>query len=510
MASAIQSGIQEVQGEIRTMARILIVEDEVIITIQLEERLKKMGYEVVGRARSGQEALKIARSLNPDLILMDIIMPGDMDGIEAAEKIRKELDIPVIFLTSYADDALINRAKKAEPFGYILKPYQEYEIKAVIELSLHKRNLERKIFGEPFPFKKDHLAFALKTIEEGFITTDLQGKTVLINDSAEKLTGWKKEEAFGKKLNDIFGCPGKNEQETIEKIVESVIRTGQVTNTDICLLAKNGEKRSIALSCVPIRDAKKNIGVIVVFRDISGARKKEEEILKKKRLESIAILAEGIAHSFNNILTAVLLNLDGAKSMVRVEDESYARLVGAETASYRVKELIQKLLFFSKGEPAVRRKQALVPLIRKSASNVLRKTKLDCEYNLPDDLWEAEVDERQITSVLDNLLINAGEAMPQGGLIRISAENMTLGSDDHSFLGHGKYIRLTIEDQGIGIPKDNLPMIFDPFFTTKAEVGRGLGLSSVHSIIKGHDGYVDVESEPGIGTKVYLYLPALL
>ena len=134
MTSTIQLGIQEVQGEIRTMARIVIVEDEVIITIQLEERLKKMGYQVVGRARSGQEAMETARSLNPDLILMDIIMPGNMDGIEAAEKIKRELDIPVIFLTSYADDTLINRAKKAEPFGYILKPYQEYEIKAAIEL----------------------------------------------------------------------------------------------------------------------------------------------------------------------------------------------------------------------------------------------------------------------------------------------------------------------------------------------------------------------------------------
>lgn len=245
--------------------------------------------------------------------------------------------------------------------------------------------------------------------------------------------------------------------------------------------------------------------------EISKRRRMEEEILKVQKLESIGILAGGIAHDFNNLLTGILGNVGLAKIYVRPGDKMFNKLDSAEKAALRATDLTQQLLTFSKGGLPVKKTIRLAGLLNNSASLVLSGSNVKCKLSVSDDLWLVDADEGQFSQVLNNLLINAMQAMPEGGKITVEAENIEM-SDNYSFthklpLNEGKYVKISIRDQGIGIPPENLSKIFDPYFTTK-EKGSGLGLAITYSIIKNHNGYIAAESETGVGTAFHIYLPA--
>lgn len=189
-----------------------------------------------------------------------------------------------------------------------------------------------------------------------------------------------------------------------------------------------------------------------------------------------------------------------------LEDKTYKRLTEAEKASLRAKGLAQQLLTFSKGGRPVRKVTFIGGLIEDSASFALSGSNVRCEFSIAEDLWLVEIDEGQISQAINNLVINAQEAMVEGGVIRLRAENVNVGAEDGLPLKEGGYVRITVEDQGIGIPKDHLPKVFDPYFTTK-QSGSGLGLATVYSIVRNHDGYIGVESKLRAGTKFYIYLP---
>ncbi|MGE5446330.1 MAG: ATP-binding protein [Ignavibacteriales bacterium] len=235
----------------------------------------------------------------------------------------------------------------------------------------------------------------------------------------------------------------------------------------------------------------------------------EEELLKAQKLESIGVLAGGIAHDFNNLLTAILGNIYLTKITTDSKNDSkmYKRLTEAEKACFRAKDLTQRLLTFSKGGAPVKKVTSIKELIKDSASFAVSGSDVRCEFHISEDLWKVEVDEGQISQVINNVVINAEQAMPEGGVIRVRAENVNVGLGDGLPLKEGKYVRITIEDEGIGIPQEHLPKIFDPYFTTKHS-GSGLGLAAVYSIIRSHDGYIGVKSELGAGTKIYIYLSA--
>ncbi|MDQ3969483.1 MAG: ATP-binding protein, partial [Thermoproteota archaeon] len=249
------------------------------------------------------------------------------------------------------------------------------------------------------------------------------------------------------------------------------------------------------------------IRVIIASRDTTEHRRMEEERLRAQKLESLGILAGGIAHDFNNMLTAILGNVSLAKIRMNSENKAYTRLTEAERACLRASDLTQQLLTFSKSGAPVKRIALIEDLIRESATFAIRGSKARCEYSIAEGLWLVEIDEGQISQVINNLVINADQAMPEGGEVRIVAENISLNTEDGVLLKEGKYVRITVQDQGIGIPQENLTKIFDPYFTTK-HTGSGLGLAVVYSIIKNHGGYIGVESEVGKGTKFYIYLPA--
>jgi len=264
----------------------------------------------------------------------------------------------------------------------------------------------------------------------------------------------------------------------------------------------------LEIRAVPIVDEIGNVLMVAEhIRDITEKKKMEEEILKAQKLESVGVLAGGIAHDFNNLLTAIMGNISLAKMCAEPATKAFDRLADAEKACERATGLTQQLLTFSKGGAPVKKTASIVQIITDSAGFMLRGSNVKCEFSLQNNLWAADVDEGQMGQVINNLIINADQAMPDGGVISVTAENVTIADSELLPLPAGRYIRISIQDQGEGISPENMPKIFDPYFTTK-ERGSGLGLATVYSIIKSHQGHLDVESAEGVGTIFRLYLPA--
>ena len=233
----------------------------------------------------------------------------------------------------------------------------------------------------------------------------------------------------------------------------------------------------------------------------------EEELLRNQKLESLGVLAGGIAHDFNNILTTIIGNVSMAKDQVRPEDEIFDLLKESEMASTRAQTLTKQLLTFAKGGAPVKETASIKAILKESSSFVLRGSKSGCEFSIAEDLWSAEVDVGQISQVINNVVINADQAMPEGGIIQVAAENLII-KDKHGLpVKAGKYVRISIKDQGVGIAEKHFLNIFDPYFTTK-HAGSGLGLATTYSIIKRHNGHIKVESQLGHGTTFHIYLPA--
>ena len=247
--------------------------------------------------------------------------------------------------------------------------------------------------------------------------------------------------------------------------------------------------------------------IVAVYDDITNRKKSEEELLKVRKLESVGVLAGGIAHDFNNILAAILGNISLALTTIDPKDEIYELLEESEKASLRAKDLTQQLLTFAKGGEPVKKIAAIGEVIKDSAGFVLRGSNVRCDFKFDEELWPVAIDTGQISQVIQNIIVNAGQAMPTGGVIAINCSNYCLESGDIIPLSSGNYVKIVVKDQGIGIPAEMLDNIFDPYFTTKQN-GSGLGLAITHSIISKHDGYITVDSEPGRGTTFTIYLPA--
>jgi PAS domain S-box-containing protein len=246
---------------------------------------------------------------------------------------------------------------------------------------------------------------------------------------------------------------------------------------------------------------------VTVLRDITGRKMAEEDLLKTQKLESLGILAGGIAHDFNNILTAILGNISLARMDTKSDAPQFRWLREAERASYHARELTQQLLTFAKGGAPVKSTVSLEHLVRDSAGFAMRGSNVRCDFRFGEDLLPVDVDAGQMGQVFNNLLINACQATPEGGTIKIDAQNVDIRSAEGMPLPEGKYVKISIRDHGTGIPEEHLQRIFDPYFTTKQK-GSGLGLSIVHSVIRNHSGNITVESRLGVGTTFIIYLPA--
>lgn len=358
--------------------------------------------------------------------------------------------------------------------------------------------------------ERQRLTITLRSIGDGVITTDRNGRIVLLNQVAEELCGWPEEEALGRPLPEVFHLIDHRSEKPVANPVDKVLATGERVElaNHVALVARNGAIRRIADSGAPIIDLDGQIiGAVLVFRDVTEKERLEEESFRAQKLESVGVLAGGIAHDFNNILTAIYGNLALARRRLGADQpagELIAELLHeAEKAVMRATGLSRQLLTFAKGGAPVCKTVDLAGVIRESVELTLRGSNLRAEITIADDLLPVEADSSQIAQVVQNLVVNSRQAMPGGGLLRVSGENYT-GSPPG--LNQGRWLRITFADQGPGIPVELRGRIFDPYFTTKAE-GSGLGLAVCHAIVRKHEGTITVAPNPGGGTLFTIFLP---
>lgn len=484
--------------------RIMIVEDDALVALGIKHSLEGMGYIVTSLLYSSDTAIERAVQDHPDVILMDIKLRGKVDGIEVAKRIRSHMDIPIIFLTAYADDERLNRAKLTLPLGYILKPFKDSELKISIEVALYtaKVDAERRKAEEQLRQSEEKYRDLIENINDVIYTIDKNGIVKYISPAIEQHLGYTPSSIIGHSFTEF--CY-QEDLPRIKKDFQKVL-SGSVISDKYRFLVKSGEIHWIHASSRPIIVNNSVYEVNGVFIDVTEHERLQGELIKIQKLESIGTLAGGIAHDFNNILTGILGNISLARYTSH-EEETAKMLMDAEQAAMRAKELTQQLLTFAKGGEPIKKTSFVRGLIKTSSGFALRCSNVKCEYSIPEELWPVEIDENQVGQVINNMIVNAVQAMPKGGIIRISAENFVVTAKHALPLQDGDYIRITIKDEGVGIPPNYMQKIFDPYFTTKQK-GSGLGLTICYSIIKKHGGHISVDSDIGRGATFSIYLPA--
>ncbi len=608
-------------------AKVLIVEDELIIATDIRNILMSSGYNVTAIAVDGEETIQSIKKEKPDIILMDIVLSGSMDGIETADYIKQNFQVPVVFLTSHSDEKTLNRAKYTEPYGYILKPIHKNELTSTIETVLYRYELELKlreseqkyrlvvsnadesifilqngilnfvnpavsrITGKPeetllnnnffdlvYPedreyaesvynddikssggkktyqfrivdsngvlkiievhpvliewlgreatinFMKDvtelrNMVEALRISEEKFskafsfspnaitISTLDNDRFIEVNDNFLTFTGYERKE--------LIGLTGESlklwvDVENRKQFITRLSIEGSIREYETPFRTKSGEIRFASLSA-SIIEIDNSLNIVTVMMDTTVRKKLEDEILKAQKMESVGILAGGIAHDFNNLLTVISGNIAFIKMISTEDPELKECITEIEKASIQAKNLSSQLLNFSSLSRPVITKTNLKDLLDRRAMISRIPRTVDMEIKLDPKLWSLRVDPDQIYRVMGHIVDNACEAIDNKGTIIITAENYKVEKQKYIPIDEGNYVKISVKDNGVGIPQENISKIFDPYFTTKrkySEKGMGLGLSISYAVIKRHHGYINLESTPGQGTTFYLYLPA--
>jgi two-component system cell cycle sensor histidine kinase/response regulator CckA len=501
------------------MAAILVVEDERVVARDIEESLLRMGYDVVGTAASAAECLQRAESQRPDLVLMDIRIEGALDGIETARILRTRYDVPVIYLTAFADEQTVARARETEAHGYILKPFRAGELRSAVEIALFKHEMETQL-----KLREHWLSTTLRAIGDAVMAVDGEGRVKFANPVAERLLGSSAKELLGQTLPDVFHPIDERTRKPIALPSPKEVADGASTPLleGAALVSPSGE-HPIEDSLSPIiDDSGKLLGAVMVFRDVSEARRLRERAALTDRLTSLGTLAAGVAHEINNPLTYVLGNasvvareLDRMRQAVQerrqsagallemVAERSHAMteaLLEIQDGAERIRGIVIDLRAFSRPETAERPgdvRSALDWALRVTDTEIVARAKLVTKL---EPLPRVRGSGSHLGQVFVNLLLNAAQAIEGNG----KAENVvevTAGVD-------GDWVVVDVRDTGCGMAPDVIKRVFEPFFTTKAVgQGTGLGLSICHGIVSAAGGAIEIESSVGVGSRFRVRLP---
>jgi PAS domain S-box-containing protein len=351
---------------------------------------------------------------------------------------------------------------------------------------------------------EDRYRMVVESMNEGICVLDEIGRLKFVNKTFCEMIGFEQSEILGAPLSQYL----TDKSVAVLKHQLMRRRRGDHEPYEIDLKKKDGRIISTIVSPRPVFDSEGNFaGSFGLLTDITEKKKMEQDLLKASKIETLGIFAGGIAHDFNNLLTAIIGNISLARLNIPQNDQTFSILMEAENASLRAKDLTHQLLTFSKGGAPIKKTTSIKKLLRETVDFALSGSNLVCIYNIQNDLWNAEIDEGQINQVIQNLVVNAMQAMQEGGAIEVKARNAILDEQSAVPLKKGHYVCIEIIDQGTGIPPENQKYIFDPYFTTK-ENGSGLGLTVSYSIIKRHEGLISFESEYGRGTTFIIYLPS--
>jgi|GEM_PF-4749661 len=350
---------------------------------------------------------------------------------------------------------------------------------------------EKKFF---MAFHSAPYAILLTRLKDGLIFD--------VNEGFQKITGFKKEEVLGKSTFDLNVWENDEDRAVFLK---SLSEKGKIEGVDLRFITKKGEKLigHVMADTIEINGEK---CLLASIEDVTEKRKMYQVLQQTAKLDSLGILAGGIAHDFNNLLGGIFGYIDVARN--RSQDTAVSGyLTKAINTIERARRLTLQLLTFAKGGAPRKKIGKLFPFIKETTEFALSGSNVACSFEYPQDLWMCDYDIEQLAQVVDNLVINAKQAMSKGGAISIKAKNIVVRQEEHPQLKKGNYVKIELSDSGKGIPEELISMIFDPFFTTKTH-GHGLGLATSYSIINRHNGTIDVESQEGVGSIFSIYLPA--
>ncbi len=489
-------------------ARILVVEDEAVVALDLRNRLDRLGYKVVMTTGRGDEAIQLCEKLQPDLILMDIRLQGPVDGITAAESIRSQYHLPVVYLTAHADDSTVARARLTEPFGYILKPFDERELRTVIEMALYKHQAERKL-----QLSERRFATTLASIGDAVISTDEMGRICFMNPVAESLTGWKIGDAQNLSLTTVFEIISEETRDTVDNPVDRVLAEGVqvgLANHTI-LVRRDGREIPIDDCAAPILDdSGKVTGAVLVFRDVSETRRIEDQLRQSQKMEAIGQLAGGIAHDFNNMLTVILNYCQVLMEQAGPNHAWSNQINEIRRAAERSAELTKQLLVFCRKQfvrPTIVELNEMVQQNEQMLRRLISE-RIELKIKLQPNAGSIVADQNELHQILINLVVNSSDAIYEQGTIEIETDNVLVAPNQFPNIVAGIYNVLRVRDNGHGIASNVIDRVFDPFFTTK-EIGKGtgLGLSIVYGIVQQCQGYIQVDSNVGQGSTFTIYFP---
>jgi len=490
--------------------RILIVEDEAIVANDIQMRLKKLGYIPCAIASSGEEAIQKAAKMQPNLVLMDIVLKGQMNGIEAAQEIRERFGIPVLYLTAYADERTLTRAKITEPLGYILKPFGERELHSSIEIALYKHEVEKKLKESEERYRE-----LVQNANSIILRRDPQGIITFFNEFAQSFFGYTEDEILGKNVVGTIvpetETTGRNLVAMIQDIVLHPERYSANENEN---MRRNGERVWVAWTNKAIRDKDGNIvEILCIGNNITEQRRLQAQLIRSQKMEAIGTLAGGIAHDFNNILSLIIGYTELARDEVPEGSQLWEDLREVYQAGKRARDLVKHILTFSRQSEQEQKPIHIQPIVEEALK--LLRPSLPTTIEIRKHLTATGMvlsDPTQIEQVIMNLCTNAYHAMrDRGGVLEVSLTDIELDSDftaRHLDTHIGPYIRFTVSDTGHGIEKKDIDRIFEPYYTTKEKTGgTGMGLSVVHGMVKSYSGAITVYSEPGKGTTFNVFLP---
>ncbi len=492
---------------------ILVVEDERVVARDIQRSLVDLGYKVPSTASSADQAIRFASERCPDLVLMDIRIKGERDGIEAATILRQRFDVPIVYLTAYADEATVERAKLTQPFGYLMKPVKTYELRSAIEIALFKHEMDKQLRD-----RERWLATTMRSIGDAIISTDAAGRINYMNPVAEALTGWSAEHALGRMSEEVLRLARDDRGRTpMASPLKVVLDEGRPLNVNGILVRAAGQDRFISDSAAPILgDAGSVLGAVMVFRDVSEQRQLRRQLEQADRLASGGTTAAGVAHEVNNPLTFILSNI----TYVLEEVRRHIGLPGTTESRIWLKEVEGALADAQEGTNRIAKIVTDLKAFTRPAADSAETADLNEVLGWSLDVAGHEIEARgrvvrrfgdvppvgasaaRLGQVFVNLIINAAHALDPK---RRETNEISLTSHTDA---QGRAVA-EIRDNGCGMTPEVIEKAFDAFFTTKpVGQGTGLGLSVSHGIVQSFGGTITFESEPGQGTLARVVIPA--
>ncbi len=499
--------------------RVLLVEDELLIAQDAKLALEALGYEVTGIETSGEAALRNVAADVPDLVLMDIMLDGTMDGIEAAKEIRVRYDLPVIYVSAYVDERFIERAKLTEPFGYVVKPFDPRSLGSSIELALYKHAAERRLRESENTYRS-LIEFTNVVHWKADVAT---GKFLFVGPQIESMLGvpaetWTDSGDWVKHIHP-------DDRDRTLRTFREKRAAGEPVDIVYRAIAADGRVVWIRDSATATTDEthpRESFGFMVeITRAKKLAFEKERlqrELWQARKMRALGQLTGGIAHDFNNILGIMLgyteLAMNQCAHGAQKQFIGYLRHV--EKAGLRARDLVAQMLAYTQGEAGNHSPLHLQPLVEETIKMIRANVPAGIEIGveIEEHLPAVEMDSVQISQLLMNLCLNARDAMEGKGTINLRLGWAGYPKGECAICKkklEGDWVELSIEDAGNGIPLESLDSIFDPFFSTK-DVGKGtgLGLSVVSGIMRSHEGHILVETECGKGATFRLLFPPVL